>query len=74
MLKLRNVGVPLEPCGAAKIWCAVSEARLTASVPLVVSGEPLTLKIDGAVSATLVTVPPVPELLPTIVHAEPESL
>lgn len=59
----RNVGAPAEPFGAAWKVFAVSDAKVTASVPAVVMGEPVRLRKLGRVMATLVTVPglPVPE-------------
>jgi hypothetical protein len=56
--KARNVGVaaPQLP-GPAKTVFAVWVARVTAKVPEVVTGEPATLRKDGTVKATLVTVP-----------------
>src|SRR6266550_3408579 len=54
----RNVGVPVEPFGAAKTVFVVSVASVTPSVPAPVIGEPETAIIDGTVMATDVTVPP----------------
>ena len=55
--RVRNVGVPAEPFGAAKIVFAASLASVAVSVPLVVTGELETVKIDGIERPTLVTVP-----------------
>ena len=52
-----NDGVPADPFGAAKNVLAVCDASVAVSVPLVVTGELVTLKIDGSESPTLVTVP-----------------
>jgi hypothetical protein len=58
---LLNSGVPAEPlAGLAKTVLPVWLARLTAKVPEVVTGVPLTDNIDGTVIATDVTVPPPP--------------
>ena len=54
----RNVGVAAAPVvGPENTVFAVWVARVSPSVPVVVTGEPLTLSIDGAVRATLLTVP-----------------
>jgi len=55
----RNVGAPAEPSGAAKNVFAVCDASVKVSVPLAVTGDPETVKMDGAESATDVTVPDV---------------
>ena len=55
--KLLNVGVPADPFGAAKTVFAVSDASVAVNVPLDVTGDPLTVKIPGSDSPTLVTVP-----------------
>ena len=49
--------MPAAPFGAAKIVFAFWELKAIAIVPADVIGDPVTLKIDGAVSATDVTVP-----------------
>lgn len=53
----RNVGAPVTPSGAANTAFALCVARARVSVPVVVTGDPVTLKMDGAARATLVTVP-----------------
>ena len=56
--RLRKVGDPLEPFGAEKTVLAVWLARVAESVPLAVTGDPLTVRMDdGKDSPTLVTVP-----------------
>ena len=58
-----NDGVPADPFGAAKNVLAVCDASVAVSVPEVVTGDPLTVKILGNESPTLVTVPePPPEV------------
>jgi hypothetical protein len=52
-----NVGTPVTPSGAAKTTLAVCEVRVNVKVPLLVTGDPDTLKIDGALIPTDVTVP-----------------
>jgi hypothetical protein len=54
-VNVRNVGSPAAPVGAAKKVLALWGARVTSNVPLVVMGDPITLNIEGTVSATLVT-------------------
>src|SRR5262245_58529895 len=54
-----KVGVAAPPLvGPAKTVFALSVVKVTAKVPLVVTGEPATLKMLGMVSPTLLTVPP----------------
>ena len=54
----RNAGAAATPVvGPAKTVFAVCVARVSARVPLLVTGDPPTEKIAGADSATLVTVP-----------------
>jgi hypothetical protein len=54
----RNVGAAGDPvAGPANTVLAVSVTNVIASVPAAVTGLPPTLKIAGAVSPTLVTVP-----------------
>src|SRR5256885_11290329 len=54
----RKAGAAAEPVdGPAKTRLELWLASAIASVPLVVMGEPVTVKIDGAESATLETVP-----------------
>jgi hypothetical protein len=66
----RKVGAAADPVvGPAKIVLAVWVARLTASVPLVVIGEPVTLRKFGTVRATLVTVPPARPAISFCTHA-----
>lgn len=52
-----NDGAPADPVGAANTVPAVCEAKEAVSVPVVVTGDPETVKIAGRESATLVTVP-----------------
>lgn len=52
---VRNVGTPAEAFGAAKNVFALWLASVPVSVPLDVTGEPETVKIDGNESPTLVT-------------------
>jgi hypothetical protein len=66
--KDRNVGVPDDPLGAAKTVLAVSLDSVTASVPLVVIGLPLTENPEGIDNATLVTLPP------PLPHGDPDPL
>ena len=54
----RKVGAPELPFGAMNTWLAVWLASDSAMVPEVVIGLPATDRNDGAVSATLETVPP----------------
>ena len=57
----RKVGAAAPPdVGPAKTKFAFSLTSVAVSVPLEVTGEPLTEKIEGIVSATLVTVPRFP--------------
>ena len=49
------VGTPAEPLGAAKNVFAVCDANVAVSVPVVVTGDPDTVNIDGRDSPTLVT-------------------
>lgn len=54
----RRLTAPVEPFGVARNWLAVCPVvAVTASVPLVVIGEPATVNHEGVVRATLVTVP-----------------
>jgi len=55
--RVRKVGVPAEPLGAAKIVFAVSDTRVAVRVPDEVIGDPLTEKILGIAKPTDVTVP-----------------
>jgi hypothetical protein len=55
--RARNEGVPADPEGAAKTVAAVWLARDAVSVPLAVTGDPETEKIEGSERPTLVTVP-----------------
>jgi len=55
--RLRNVGEPLDPSGEAQTRFAVWLANEAVSVPVVVTGLPLTEKMAGSDSATKVTVP-----------------
>jgi hypothetical protein len=65
----RKEGVPALPFGAANTWFAVWDARESAIVPLEVIGEPETEMKLGAVSATLVTVPPPDALIAAVTNA-----
>ena len=47
---------------------------MNVNVPLVVTGDPLTVKIDGALNATLVTEPPPPVLVMVTVPVLPLTL
>jgi hypothetical protein len=60
-----KVGTPELPLGAAKKVLADSELREKLRVPEEVTGLPLTVKIEGALNPTLVTVPvpPVAEMV-----------
>jgi hypothetical protein len=64
---VRNVGVPDAPDGEAKSRFAACELKEAVSVPIVVTGLPVTVKIEGIESPTLVTVPvpPVLEMVTT---------
>jgi hypothetical protein len=63
----RNVGAAALPVeGPAKTVFAVSVAKVPVNVPEVVTGEPLTVKIAGRESATLVTVPLPPPQTPFV--------
>src|SRR5437016_2366913 len=64
----RKVGTLAAPVvGPAHTVLAVSVAFVNVNVPVVVTGEPLTINSTGEASATLVTLPlPLP-------HGEPES-
>ena len=54
----RNVGAEAAPVvGPAKTNAADCEASVADKVPLVVTGEPATVKIEGIVNATEVTEP-----------------
>jgi hypothetical protein len=69
-----TTGFPLQ--GPAKKVLADSLARVTVNVPLPVIGEPLTLKSEGKVKPTCVTVPlplplPVPHAVP-VLETQPE--
>src|SRR5262245_16530378 len=56
--RVRKVGAAAPPeDGPAKTTLALWVARLTARVPLVVIGEPVTDRNPGTIRATLVTVP-----------------
>jgi hypothetical protein len=52
-----NVGVPEPDAGPAKNSCCACEASVAVRVPVVVTGELLTVKIEGRDSPTEVTVP-----------------
>jgi hypothetical protein len=70
MSMARNVGVAAAPLvGPANTVFADCVASDAVSVPDVVTGDPLTLKIAGIESATLVTVPPPPVFAIVIVPA-----
>lgn len=59
----RSETAPVDPFGVARNRFAVCPvAAVTANVPLVVTGEPLTESQEGAVRETLVTVPLPPPL------------
>ena len=53
----RKAGVPEMPSGAASTRLALAAAHAAESVPLAVTGEPVTESSAGSDSPTLVTVP-----------------
>lgn len=55
--RARNVGVPDEPFGDPKNRLAVCDAKVPIRVPVVVTGDPETVKIFGSANPTDVTVP-----------------
>ena len=55
--RARKAGAPAAPLGAAKTKLAVWLARVALRVPLVVTGEPVTVKRLGRLRPTLLTVP-----------------
>lgn len=57
---IRNVGMPVEPLGAAKTVFAASLASVAVNVPELVTGLPETVNMLGSANPTLVTVPPAP--------------
>jgi hypothetical protein len=66
----RKVGAAAPPdAGPAKTVFALCVASVPVSVPLVVTGDPLTVIIEGNDRATLVTVPPPPVLAMVMVPA-----
>ena len=70
--KARNVGVAAAPVvGPAHTRFAACVARVTANVPVLVTGEPPTEKIAGIVRATEETVPPPPPDTVAGVHVVP---
>ena len=52
-----KLGAPIDPLGAAKIVFAACEASAPVKVPVEVTGELLTVNIEGRDRPTLVTVP-----------------
>ena len=57
--RARKVGVPAAPAGAARTVPAVWLARVAVRVPVVVTGELVTVKMPGRSRPTLVTAPAV---------------
>lgn len=56
---VRKLSAPVVPSGVARMELAICPAaKESAKVPVVVTGEPDTPNTEGALSATLFTVPP----------------
>ena len=70
-----NVGVPVDPLGAAKTLFCVCVAHVPVNVPEVVTGLPVTVISEGKLNPTLVTVPsPVPAPIAVLKSAAVNAL